>query len=284
MANTSATQVRRDHRKAAAIIAPEIKRRHEEIAAAKREGRTPDLPDDSIEWMRSASHGRKYHEVNMQLGLAIAAIHTTSDLLTQAMLNLCAHPEAVVPLRQEVLDVLGKYGWQKVALTELRLLDSFFKETQRLKPVGMAVMHRSAVRDVELPNGVRIYKGEHIAVSSHRMWDPEEYKDPESFDAFRFAERRKMPGYENKSLLVATSPDHMAFSHGKHACPGRFFAANEVKIAMVHILLKYDLKIADPSYAQWKCFGVNMIPNPKAKIMMKSRVPELDLDKLALEL
>lgn len=261
-----------------------FKQRHEEISKAKKEGRAPELPDDAIEWFRNAAHGRPYNESDLQLGLAIAAIHTTSDLLCQAVLNLCAHPEFVEPLRQEVVDVLGKFGLQKVALTELRLLDSFFKETQRLKPIGMASMHRSAVKDVKLPGGVMICKGEHVAVSSHRMWDPKEYKNPDTFDAYRFVERRKIPGYENRSLLVSTSPDHMAFSHGKHACPGRFFAANEVKIAMIHILLKYDMRIADPSYAKWKCFGVSMVTNPEAKVMIKSRQPEFDLDKLAMEL
>lgn len=277
-------QVRRDYRQAVAILAPEFKARDREVAAAKQEGRNPDLPDDAIEWFRSAAHGRTYDESNLQVALAVAAIHTTSDLLTQAMLNLCSHPEIVEPLRQEIVDVLSKFGLQKVALTELRLLDSFFKETQRLKPIGMSSMHRSALKDVELPGGIRIKKGEHIAVSSHRMWDPKEYKEPDTFDAYRYIERRKIPGYENKSLLVSTSPDHMGFSHGKHACPGRFFAANEVKIAMIHILLKYDLKIKDPSYAQWKCFGVNMVTNPEAKIMFKSRVPEFDLDQLAMAL
>jgi cytochrome P450 len=42
--------------------------------------------------------------------------------------------------------------------------------------------------------------------------------------------------------FVSTSPEHMAFGFGKHSCPGRFFAAIEVKIALCHILLKYDFK------------------------------------------
>ncbi|KXJ90272.1 hypothetical protein Micbo1qcDRAFT_164807 [Microdochium bolleyi] len=33
----------------------------------------------------------------------------------------------------------------------------------------------------------------------------------------------------------------MGFSHGSHACPGRFFAANQLKIALSHIALHYDI-------------------------------------------
>jgi cytochrome P450 len=95
------------------------------------------LPDDSIEWFRKASKGRVYDDTDIQLGLSIAAIHTTSDLVGQAILNLGAYPEMVEPLRKEAIEVLQKNGWRKVALTELHLLDSFLKETQRVKPIAM---------------------------------------------------------------------------------------------------------------------------------------------------
>lgn len=145
-------------------------------------------------------------------------------------------------------------------------------------------MHREALVDVELPGGVVVKKGERTGISSHRMWLAEEYQDPDKFDAYRFLERRKQPGYENKSLLVSTSHDHLGFAHGKHACPGRFFAANEVKIAMVHLLLKYDLRIDDPATAQWQTYGAAMMANKQAKVQIKSRKPELDLDALAVGL
>lgn len=242
-------KVRRDYATCDRLLTPVFKARNAEIAAAEREGRRPDLPDDSIEWFRSSSKGREYSQLDIQIALQVAAIHTTSDLLTQAILNLCANPEMMEPLREEAVRVLTQHGWQKMALTELRLLDSFFKETQRLKPINMgrsmdfyltitsltklASMHRVAMTDVTLSNGTTIKKGEKMGISSHTMWSPQVYEDPDKFDGYRFLERRKLPGLEMKSQLVSTSTDHLGFSHGKHACPGRFFAANEVKIAMV---------------------------------------------------
>ena len=131
-------KVRSDHRACSRILAPVLKQRRQEIATAQREGRKPNLPDDSIEWFRNASNGRAYDETDIQLGLAMAAIHTTSDLLCQTILNLCANPELFEPLRKEVVAVMQKHGWRKLALTELRLLDSVLKETQRIKPVEMS--------------------------------------------------------------------------------------------------------------------------------------------------
>lgn len=33
--------------------------------------------------------------------------------------------------------------------------------------------------------------------------------------------------------------------HGRHACPGRFFASAELKVVLVHILREYDIKLCD---------------------------------------
>jgi cytochrome P450 len=48
------------------------------------------------------------------------------------------------------------------------------------------------------------------------------------------------PGKENTLLLVSMIPEYIGFGYGIHACPGRFFAANEVKIALIFMLLNYD--------------------------------------------
>ncbi len=45
--------------------------------------------------------------------------------------------------------------------------------------------------------------------------------------------------------LVSTSVDHVGFGHGQQACPGRFFAASEIKIVFVYLLLSYDWKLPD---------------------------------------
>lgn len=131
-------KVRADRRAGAELLAPILAERNQEIEAAEREGREPNLPDDSIEWYRKAAKGRPYNDIDLQIGLSMAAIHTTSDLLGQGLLNLCVHPEMMEPLRNEAVEVLSKFGWKKVALIELHLLDSFLKETQRMKPITMS--------------------------------------------------------------------------------------------------------------------------------------------------
>jgi hypothetical protein len=277
-------QVRRDQVIATKILKPILEARHEEIRLAEREGREPNLPDDAIEWFRKSSNGRDYPEVFIQLGLSQVAIQTTTSQLTQCILNLCAYPEYIEPMRKEAVEVLGKIGLHKQALSQLLMLDSFLKETQRLKPESMATMHRRAMADVDLPGGIHIRKGEHLAVSSHSMWDESNYPNPDKFEPFRFVERRNKPGYEHKSSYVSTSTDHLGFAHGKLACPGRFLAANMMKIAMLHVIFKYDLTIDEPSNAKWWNYGLDMIVQTGAKIKVKPRKPEIDLETLTLAL
>lgn len=168
-------KARRDYKTCDRLLTPVFKARQAEIEAAQKEGRKPDLPDDSIEWFRSSSKGREYEQLDIQIALQIAAIHTTSDLLTQAVLNLCANPEMMEPLREESVRVLTQHGWQKLALTELRLLDSFFKETQRLKPINMGMSPSYCLCDMLLTNVI----SEHAPRRNDRRNSLKRHKDQE---------------------------------------------------------------------------------------------------------
>ena len=54
--------------------------------------------------------------------------------------------------------------------------------------------------------------------------------------------------------------------------PGRFFAANELKAMMAHIVMNYDVKFEDEGVRppnMW--FGINVVPDPTAKVMFRKR-------------
>ncbi|KAH9844886.1 MFS general transporter [Teratosphaeria destructans] len=210
----------------------------------------PNILDDSLEWFRKAANGRKYEDLILQLDLYMVAIHPTSDLLGQAVLNLATYSE-----------------W-KIALAEFYLIDSFLKETQRMKPIGMTSMRRLAIKDVELLNGIELRKGDISAIASaHRMWSQDIYEDPVVFDSYRFIKRRRMPGQKNRSWLMSTITDFMASGYGKHACARRFFAANDLKIVLAHSVLKYDIKLVDgekvPTLVEYGFATIPRIPKQK---------------------
>lgn len=94
---------------------------------------------DALQWMYELSKGKAYDFAMGQLGLSLAAIHTTADLLTQVIYDLCQHPDMIQPLRDEIVAVLGGGGWKRTALYKMKLMDSVIKESQRLKPPGLCM-------------------------------------------------------------------------------------------------------------------------------------------------
>jgi cytochrome P450 len=137
-----------------------------------------------------------------------------------------------------------------------------------------------------LADGTKIPRGSNVTVLTDNMLSPTIYSDPQKFDPYRYLNMRKNPGEENKWQFVTTSPEHIGFGHGMHACPGRFFASNEVKVALVFLLLRFEWKV-DESYAieengeekqaAVKYIGTEMIVDPDMKILFKRRQPEIDI-------
>ncbi|KAI0468075.1 cytochrome P450 [Xylaria cf. heliscus] len=272
--------IRRLLNEARAIIQEVIDRRRAEKVAASKEGRPIPHPNDAIEWAEEESKNDPYDPAVYQIGLSMAAIHTTSDLLNQTIQNLVQRPELIDDMRKEIIEVLGNEGMTKTALFNLKLMDSVLKETQRLKPIKMTTMHRLALADVTLSDGTVIPKGTKCAVRSTKRLDPNVYERPDEFDGARFMRIREIPGKSNQAHLVATSTEALGFGHGLHACPGRFFAANELKIALVHLLLKYDLKPTENFVHNVIELGFDLRVDPKTLILVRRREPEIDLDSL----
>lgn len=114
-------------------LEPHLERRN----AIKQEALAQGNPcpfDDSIEWF-----GREYDKhdpATEQIAISIVAYHTTSDLLSETLVNLCRYPDTFKALREEIVTVLSEEGGlTKAALYNLKLMDSVIKESQRLRPI-----------------------------------------------------------------------------------------------------------------------------------------------------
>jgi cytochrome P450 len=271
------TRLRKQVRDARDLIMPEIERRKERAQKALEAGQKPPKTADSIGWMYEVAKGREVDYVAAQLSLTLAAIHTTTEATAQALIDVCRNPDAVQPMREEIIAVISENGWTKAALQKLRLMDSFLKESSRYSPMNTMSMNRFAMREFELSDGTVIPKGSRLMVAGAYQ-DPAHYKDPEKFDAFRFANKRLEAGQANMWGHVTTTASHMGFGHGQHACPGRFFASNEIKVALCHLLLKYDFDFVDGKVPEPIRFENSKSVNPKTEISLRRRKEEINLD------
>ncbi|KAH8768417.1 cytochrome P450 [Diaporthe sp. PMI_573] len=274
-----AKEVREKLNAARRAIEPYVEQRKARKAEALALGEKPPVYNDSLEWFEQ-EYTAGYDPAVAQISLSIVAIHTTSDLLQMTMFSIARHPELFTPLREEVIRVLGCHGLTKQAMYDLKLMDSVIKEAQRIKPVLLAPWRRRALKDIKLSSGYVIPKGTRILVGSTHMQDSEYYEEPEKFDGYRFLRMRENPGKDKMAHLVSTSEQHLGFGHGQHACPGRFFAANEIKIALCHLLLKYEWKLPEGHDPSILSIGMSLVPEPSGKLLVRRRKEEIDLDAL----
>ncbi|KAG7445281.1 cytochrome P450 [Guyanagaster necrorhizus] len=237
----------------------------------------PGKPNDLLSWLLDITHGderrRTVKDLSTRvLSLNTAAIHTTSMTFTTALYALAAHPEYAETLRNEIESVIREEGCTKAAMGKMNQLDSFVKEAQRVYgTMGVFGMQRTTRKDFVFSDGTVVPAGYQIvvaALSTHT--DEENYEDPLEFKPWRFSEMRQQEGEGIRHRMATPSLDFVFFGHGRPACPGRFFAVNELKALMSHVLLNFDVKMDKFPEPIW--FSDAQRPNESGKVLFRKRV------------
>ncbi|KAH9895701.1 cytochrome P450 [Cubamyces lactineus] len=236
----------------------------------------PDKPNDMIQWVMDEGLSRNNTDEEMVqrvLLVNFAAIHTSSNSITHAIYHLAERPEYLISLREEIEPIIQEEGWTKNAISRMWKLDSFIRESQRLNGINTVSLMRKAQQDVALCDGTLIPRGTLMVAAAHSLHhDDSVYADADVFDPWRFSRQREREGEAKKHQYVNTSVDYIPFGHGKHACPGRFFAANELKAMLAYIALNFDMKLDGdgrrPENIYW---GPTVIPSPDARVLFRKR-------------
>uniref|UniRef100_K1QU45 Cytochrome P450 3A11 n=1 Tax=Magallana gigas TaxID=29159 RepID=K1QU45_MAGGI len=173
------------------------------------------------------------------LFFVLSGYETVANALALTVLCLAEHPECQKKLTSEIRAGLETRNStpQKDTLTnyeniqKLKYLDQCVNESLRLFPPFLR-FNRSTNKE-SLINGITIPKGLDVAVSVYavhhnsNVWD-----EPEKFDPDRFSEEKLTPSQKSHFL---------PFGLGPRDCFGKDFALMEVKIALVHLLQRYEV-------------------------------------------
>ncbi|KAK0617305.1 cytochrome P450 [Immersiella caudata] len=227
------------------------------------------------------------------LPIEFAAIHTTVITGHNLILDLLsADPKENIMdvLKEEASRVFSeeKTGyWTKTGLSRLHRVDSAIRESMRFSHFATALTHRKVTAKDGITNSK---EGWHVPYGSYLMidlagthHDPGIYPEPNKFDPLRFSREReefearpqdqKDPeeALRVKRLgMVTTSDTYLPFSHGRHACPGRFFVAHELKMILAYLVQTYEIKpIAERPKPIW--IGQTIVPPIDAKIEVRRR-------------
>ncbi|OCB86528.1 cytochrome P450 [Sanghuangporus baumii] len=238
----------------------------------------PAKPNDMISWIIDGASEQERTSIKeltrRMLFVNFAAIHTSSNSFTHALFHLATEPHYIAPLREEVATVIKEEGWTKVAMTKMWKLDSFLKESIRINGIFTLTLNRKVMRDYTMSDGTFLPAGTFVAANiAAQHSDDAHYPDADKFDGFRFSKMREQSVEESvKHQTVNTASDYLAFGHGRHACPGRFFAVNELKAMMAYLLMNYDVKSEVEGVRPENVYmGTRLIPNPTAKVLIKKR-------------
>lgn len=144
------SKIEQHHETARRVIVPLLERRQAE-----------DFKNvDFLQWMRDSAQGEEMDNkyiASIQLKLSFAAIHTSAAAPTQLLYDMCILPEYIVPLRQEVEEVIAEHGaLTRQALLKLVKMDSFMKESQRFNPLLLSRFKRIPPAHVQYQRGVEV--------------------------------------------------------------------------------------------------------------------------------
>ena len=105
---------------------------------------------------------------------------------------------------------------------------------------------------VQLPSGETVPQGVWVGLPVAAIHhDAAFYPEPDAYLPFRFSDEREKLHAESggpkaleasKLAMTTTSQTFLPFSHGRHACPGRFYAAQLLKLLLAELALRYDVR------------------------------------------
>ncbi|KAI1077293.1 cytochrome P450 [Whalleya microplaca] len=229
-----------------------------------KEGRDAS-PGDVIQWLiRVAKNHGPGQMVAEKIALRILAltpmfVFANGWVFAHAVLDIhCSQggDDVIETLEAECRRVSAEYGGlsSKGAVDALHGVDSAVRESMRLNDVMIYLLPFDVISGgaIELGQGLRITPGSDVrSVYPVQMvhMDPDVYQSPERFDPFRLSRgfdpsnpNRCLPGATRESMTTV-STSFLPFGYGRHACPGRWFAAQMVKQALAYVLLNYDVQI-----------------------------------------
>ncbi|NXW56231.1 CP8B1 hydroxylase, partial [Eurystomus gularis] len=175
------------------------------------------------------------------------------------LLYLMKHPEAMKAVKGEVDKVLRESGQEvkpgsppinitRDMLNQTPLLDSALEETLRL--VAAPILVRAVLQDISLKTSsgteYTLRRGDRVALFPHLsvQMNPEIHPEPHEFKYDRFVnpDGTKKDFYKNGKRLKYFN---MPWGAGVSICPGRFFAAVEMKLFVFLMLSHYELELVN---------------------------------------
>ncbi|KAK3375568.1 cytochrome P450 [Lasiosphaeria ovina] len=273
--NPDVKEVLKFRRQAGQLLQPTIKAR-----LASSPGDEPH--EDAIQWLLDGhrAKGRTPTADDIAQNLFVlmtASIHSTSSTALSILFDLMDHPQSLADIRREIAQVRSQNsaGWTRHALSELHTLDAFMRESQRVHSFTQLTVQRIVASPWTFKDGLSLPVGTQLSFASneHNL-DADTHADAATLDAGRFLRRTAAADPSSQHRLhFASTEDTLVWGSGAHACPGRFFAEEALRLIFVRLLTAYDFK--HPADGQQRPPDMprnfNIVPNVMAPLLFREK-------------
>ncbi|CAI2172017.1 5635_t:CDS:10 [Funneliformis geosporum] len=198
--------------------------------------------------------------------VAFAAIGTTSKATINALYDLASRPECLSELYEEAF-AIDKECNGSITLTDIQKmekLDSFVKESLRHTGDTITFPHTVIPERYTFSNGYTVPKGRIINMYTESLLKSKESygDDAEEFKPYQFVNKNSPATNVDRSYII--------FGGGKRSCPGRFFAVNEIKLALHKLILRYHIETKSGIIENKFILGPITLP-PRNSLIFKDR-------------
>jgi cytochrome P450 len=191
---------------------------------------------------------------NILICLLFVSAENTAIAATAVLADLATHPIQWNKIYQQVAEGIQKGDWTVVRDNEL--LEAAIFETARLTSHYFAINRRGVSPDTVI-GGFLIGNQVDIALCEPAMMkfecETNSFQDPFHYYPERFLPKQE--GVEATELPYDESKyDVITWSSGKHHCPGRFFARNEIKMVVASIIAMFQRPDIKPTDLKPLCY------------------------------
>ncbi|KAI8051720.1 cytochrome P450 [Thamnidium elegans] len=222
-------------------ISPVVRQRREIMRLAKEAGEDHGFEQTFlqglIEYTDADTNEYKYSDKEVAHGvlmLAFVSAHTTSTNLSYCIYWLLARPDLMERMMAEIESVApGNTPIDVEVLNKMTFLNNFMREVLRQGASNLGV-GKKAMEDFTFSNGYQVPKGRMVESSTRQL----------NFgtNSIRSEVEEMDPDMSKNRIATTPARDYISFGMGKHLCPGRFFATQEIKMSLIYLLRNFDIK------------------------------------------
>ncbi|ORZ05075.1 cytochrome P450 [Absidia repens] len=249
----TSTNVKRHRDQLFAALVPQIDSR---LKAMKEKDSNWDRPNDFLQDILETDDCPPHMDiysycVDWMTQIIFAALHTTSENGTIVLYRLLDNPKVLEELYEEQNAVLEEAGYDDTVgpevftreiLNKFVKMDSVIRESCRLRNDYIGLPHTNVgKKTIVLSGGAMIRPGENAFVNFYSNHRDEKLQksgmNANNFEPYRFVDQGK-----NSTKI---GDDFMFFGMFKHACPGRWFAIQEIKTILAMLIRSYKMSAID---------------------------------------